>query len=202
MMTANLNEIDGTCNRVPDLHISPNNLTRCMALNSLRSERPLRMHINLKSPKYMTFSLVLSGMGLNCSPIGGISLLPITARGESTRCKAFVGSNEGGIDTCPYQCKCPGVCSKVVMYISDKMAMSLCKIVVWNASNVTLWNMVCQSFFNIIDWLIALITSVRMVSCHSLWLFPMGNRVILIAYKDHFGFLWCTSIWDIRSAWV
>ena len=139
-MTTKTNEIEDTCNRVAELYFSVRNLTRCMSLNSNGSGRSVKVHINLIVAKQRSFRVSLSGMGLNCSPIGGILMSTISRNGNAIRCKALVGSHEDGLLTCPYECKCPDVCSNAVTYIHDKVKLSLCKIVGWNVSTaVLLW---------------------------------------------------------------
>ena len=128
--------------RLPDLHISPGNLTSCLKLNSSRSGHSLIVHIHLTTPKQRIFDVYLSGGGLNCSPVWGILISTISNKKDSIWCKSFIGSHEGGLVTCPYRCNCPDICSKAVAYISNKMNVSLCKISGWNASNSGLSNII------------------------------------------------------------
>ena len=139
--------------RVPDLHISPRNLTSCLKLNSSRSDPSLIVHIHLTTPKQRIFDIYLSGGDLNCSPVGGIRISTISNKKDSTWCKSFIGSHEGDLVTCPYRCKCPGVCSKAVAYISNKMNVSLCKISGWNASNSGLSNIIRSYVWTLTKWL-------------------------------------------------
>ena len=125
-------EIDSKCYREPDLHLSQTHLTGCLALNASGSDRSLTVHIQLTSPKHQTFYVYLFGIGFNSTPIGGIAMSTISSNGGSFLCKAFEGSHDDGLVTCPYQCKCPDTCSSVVAYINNKMAVSLCKISGWN----------------------------------------------------------------------
>ena len=121
---------------VADLHVSARNLTKCMSLDSSGGESLVRVHIHLTVPKQRTFPVYLSGIDLNCNPIGGIAMLIISNNGDLIRCKALVSSHEEGIVTCPYECKCPDICSVVVAYIDDKVTLSLCKIGGWYISTI------------------------------------------------------------------
>ena len=127
-LTTEMNENENTCDRLPDLHLCSRNLTRCMLLDSSGSARKMKVHIHLTTPKQRTFHVSLSGMGLNCSPIRGVVMSTISSNGKSIRCKALVGSHEDALDICRYECKCPDVCSNVVVYISDTLGVSLCEI--------------------------------------------------------------------------
>ena len=136
-MTTQTNEIEGPCDRVPELNISQTNLSGCMPLNSGGRDQSMMVRIHLTRPKHRTFHLSLSGVGLNCSPIGGIVMSTVSNNGDLIRCKALVDSNDDEPVTCPYQCKCPDVCGTAVAHISNRMAVSLCKISGWNVSTTT-----------------------------------------------------------------
>ena len=125
---------EGTCNRVPELYISSGNLTGCMAMNSSGSDSSVTVRIHLTTSKQRTFHVSLSGIGLSCSPVGGIVMSTVSNNGGSVGCKALIGSHEEGLVTCHYDCKCPDVCSYALTYIYNKMTVSLCKITDWNAS--------------------------------------------------------------------
>ena len=124
---------EGTCYRVPDLYISSKNLTGCLSMSSKGSDPSVTVRIDLAIPKQRTFHISLSGIRLNCSPVGGIVLSTISNNGDSIGCKALVGSYEEGLVTCPFECKCLHICSHAVAYIYNKMTVSLCKISDWNA---------------------------------------------------------------------
>ena len=145
-MSTKRNKIENSCNRVPDLHLFPENLTRCMFLNSVGSAISVTMHMHFTIPKQRTFHVLLSGLGLNCSPIGGIVMSTSSSDGVSIRCKALLGSHKDELVTCPWECKCPGICSIAVVYISDKMSVSLCKVSDWNASITSSLN--CTSMYS------------------------------------------------------
>ena len=146
-MTTQRNEIDGPCDRVPEHNISQKTLTGCMSLNSSGRDQSMMVRIHLTRPKHRTFHLSLSGVGLNCSPIGGIAMSTVSNNGDLIRCKALIASNDDELVTCPYQCKCPDVCSNAVAHISKMMAVSLCKISGWNVSTtIQHYTRVCHIF--------------------------------------------------------
>ena len=145
-MPSKENEFGAVCHLLPDLHIIPKHLTKCTPLNVNSSDRYATVYIRLTIPKQHTFHVSLSGMRLNCSPVGGIVMSTISAYGDTMRCKSLLGSDEGGLVTCPYQCKCPDVCSKVVAYINNKVGTSLCKIREWNISTVAQFLCWCQVY--------------------------------------------------------
>ena len=124
---------EGTCNWVPDLYISSRNLTGCMSMNSSGSASSVTVRIHLTTTKQKIFHVSLSGIGLNCSPAGGVVMMTVSNNVGLIGCKALIGSHEGGLVTCPYECKCPDVCSHAMAYIYNKMAVSLCKISDWNS---------------------------------------------------------------------
>ena len=105
-----------------------------MPLEASGNDRLTKVHIHLTIPKQRTFHVSLSGIGLNCSPTGGIFMSTISSSGDSIRCKTLVSSREDGLVICLYECKCPDVCSIAVAYISDTATMYLCKIVDWHVS--------------------------------------------------------------------
>ena len=126
-------------------------------------------------PKQHTSHVSLSGMRLNCSIVGGIVMSTISANGDTMRCKSLLGSDEGGLVTCPYQCKCPDFCSNVVAYINNKVGTSLCKICEWNISTVALFVCLCPVY----NW--------EPIELHS----PFHNnaivikKVLSICYRHH-----------------
>ena len=124
-------EIGGTCHWVPDLYISSRNLTSCMTIHPSGSDRSVALQINLTSPRQRNFHVSLSGVGLNCSPVGGIVMSTISSNEDLIQCKSLVASRDDGLVTCAYQCKCPDVCSNAVAYFNNKMEVSLCKISGW-----------------------------------------------------------------------
>ena len=138
-------EVEAACHLVPDLYISPRNITKCMPLN-VKNSQYATVYIHLTIPKQHTFHVSLSGMRLNCSPVGGIVMSVISDSGDTMRCKSLLGSDEGGLVTCPYQCKCPSVCSSVVAYINNRVEASLCKIGEWNTSTVALFLCLCPVY--------------------------------------------------------
>ena len=115
-MTTTRNEIDDTCNRLPDLHLSPRNITRCMSLSHNDGDRLVKVHIHLTMPKQRTFRVSLSGMGLVCSPIGRIVLSTISINGISIRCncntRAVVFCTEWR-NTCEILYGCPVVAWRI-----------------------------------------------------------------------------------------
>ena len=133
-MTTQRNEMEGPCHRVPELHISQTNPSGCMSLNSGGRDQSLIVRIHLTRPKHRTFHVSLSGVALNCSPIGGIAMSTVSSDGDLIRCKALIASNSDELVTCPYQCKCPDVCSNAVAHISNWMVVSFCEISGWTVS--------------------------------------------------------------------
>ena len=133
-MTTKRHEIEDTCDLAPDFHISPRNLTMCMSLNSIGSHHSATVRIHLTNPKQRAFYISLSGMRLNCSPIGGIIMSAISDNGDAIRCKSLLGSYEEDLVTCPYHCECPNICSNVVAFINNKSRASLCNIGDWHTS--------------------------------------------------------------------
>ena len=129
---------DITGNPTPEIHISSRNLASCLALNFSNSDTSRTVNIQLTTSKQRTFHVSLTGIGLHCSPAGGIAMSTISNNGDSIWCKSLVGSHEDGLVTCHYECKCPDVCSNVKAYISNTITVSLCKIGGWNMSNSVL----------------------------------------------------------------
>ena len=130
-MSTKRNEMEDTCYRVPDIHISSVNLTECLSLHTSGNHRSVRVHIHLTIARKRTFRVSLSGTGLNCSPGGGMAMSTTSVNGGSIWCKALVGSHEEGLVTCSYECKCPDVCNSTVAYINTNMGLSLCKFRGW-----------------------------------------------------------------------
>ena len=129
-MTPNRNDIGIACYRVPELHISARNLTKCMSLNTRGNDKSITVRIHLTSPKQRAFRVSLSGMGFNCSPVGGIVMSTVSNKGNSIWCKSLVGNHayDDGLITCPYHCNCPDICSSTLLNINNMMAVVLCKI--------------------------------------------------------------------------
>ena len=127
----NGSEIGGFCFWVPDLYISSKNISSCMTLHPIGSDRPVALQINLTSPRQRSFHVSLSGVGINCSPVGRIVMSTISSNEDLIHCKSLVASHDDGLVTCTYQCKCTDVCSNAVAYFNNKMEVSLCKISGW-----------------------------------------------------------------------